>query len=307
MSTPIPERISLGASDLHISPLGLGTNSWGSNRRADPEKQPTLEAAMEAGINFIDTAEVYHLGGSEKTLGLLLQKYRTEVVLATKFFPFPWRLTKSSLTASLHASMKRLRVPNVDLYILHLPVPPVSLETWMEALADVQRAGLTRAVGISNCNLEQTRRAHAILAGRGIPLASNQVEYSLLERKAERNGLPDTCRELGVTLVAYRPLGYGLLTGKYTLENLPTYLHGRIVRRDDLRRVSPLIDLLGDLGRSHGKTPSQVALNWIVCKGAVPIPGAKNPRQAAENAGAMGWRLDSAEVEALDQASEPLS
>jgi aryl-alcohol dehydrogenase-like predicted oxidoreductase len=307
MSTPIFEPISLGASDLRISPLGMGTNAWGFSLRADPAKQPTLAAALEAGINFIDTAEIYNLGGSEKTLGLLLQKQRTEVILATKFFPFPWRLAKSSLTAALRASLRRLGVPNVDLYILHFPVPPVPLETWVDALANVQQAGLTRAVGISNCNAQQTRRAHTILAGRGIPLASNQVEYSLLKRTAERNSLLATCRELGVSLVAYRPLGYGLLTGKYTPEDLPAYLHGRIVRRADLQRVGPLIELLRELARNHGKTPSQVALNWVVCKGAVPIPGAKNPRQATENAGALGWRLDAAEVEALDQASEPLS
>ena len=195
----------------------------------------------------------------------------------------------------------------MDLYILHFPVPPVPLETWVEALADVQRAGLTRAVGISNCNAQQTRRAQAVLAGRGIALASNQVEYSLLTRTAERNGLLATCRELGVTLVAYRPLGYGLLTGKYTPENLPAYLHGRMISRSDLKRVSPLIELLRELAGRHARTPSQVALNWIVCKGAVPIPGAKNPRQAAENAGALGWRLEAAEVEALDRASEALS
>ena len=307
MSTKISERISLGTSDLRISPLGMGTNSWGFSRRGDPEKQPTLEAALEAGINFIDTAEIYNLGGSEQTLGLLLQKSRADVVLATKFFPFPWRLAKSSLTAALRASLKRLKVLNVDLYILHFPVPPLPLEAWIEALADAYQAGLTRAVGISNCNPAQTHQAHAILARRGIPLASNQVEYSLLKRTAERNGLLATCKELSVTLVAYRPLGYGLLTGKYKPENLPAYLHGRVITRADLRRVSPLLELMRELARRHDKTPSQVALNWIICKGAVPIPGAKNPHQAAENAEALGWRLDANEVELLDLASEPLS
>jgi aryl-alcohol dehydrogenase-like predicted oxidoreductase len=101
--------------------------------------------------------------------------------------------------------------------------------------------------------------------------------------------------------VAYRPLGFGLLSGKYKPEDLPAVLHGRLVRRADLQRVSPLVELLGELGRSHGKTPAQVALNWIVCKGAVPIPGAKNPIQAAQNAGALGWRLETTEVEALDR------
>jgi aryl-alcohol dehydrogenase-like predicted oxidoreductase len=306
MSITIPERISLGASDLRISPLGMGTNAWGSSRRADPAKQPVLEAALAGGINFIDTAEVYNFGGSEKTLGLLLPVHRAEVVLATKFFPYPWRLAKSSVKAALHASLQRLGVPQVDLYILHFPVPPVPLETWVEALAEAQQDGLTKAVGISNCNAQQMRRAQAILASHGIPLASNQVEYSLLNRSAERSGLLETCRELGVTLVAYRPLGYGLLTGKYKPEDLPAVLHGRLVWRSDLQRVSPLIELLGELARSHGKTPAQVALNWIVCKGAVPIPGAKNPDQAAQNAGVLGWRLEAAEVQALDKEAAPL-
>jgi aryl-alcohol dehydrogenase-like predicted oxidoreductase len=306
MENSIPERISLGASDLHINPLGMGTNAWGYSRRADPAKQPVLEAALAGGINFIDTAEVYNFGGSEKTLGLLLPVHRAEVVLATKFFPYPWRLAKSSVKAALQASLQRLGVPQVDLYILHFPVPPVPLETWVEALAEAQQSGLTKAVGISNCNAQQMRRAQAILARHGIPLASNQVEYNLLNRSAERSGLMETCRELGVTLVAYRPLGYGLLTGKYKPEDLPAVLHGRLIRRSDLQRLSPLIELLGELARNHGKTPAQVALNWIVSKGAVPIPGAKNPAQAAQNAGALGWRLEAAEMQALDKQSAPL-
>ena len=306
MNISIPERISLGASDLRISPLGIGTNAWGFRNRGDPGKRPALEAVLAGGINFVDTAEVYTFGGSEKTLGLLLPEHRADVVLASKFFPYPWRLTKASLKEALHASLQRLGVAQLDLYILHFPVPPVPLETWVEALADVQQAGLTRAVGISNCSAQQTRRAQALLARVGIPLASNQVEYSLLNRSAERNGLLETCRELGVSLVAYRPLGYGLLTGKYKPEDLPAVLHGRLIRRSDLQRASPLIELLGKLGLSHDKTPAQVALNWIVCKGAVPIPGAKNPTQAAQNAGALGWRLEAGEVEALDREAARL-
>lgn len=301
-----PERIPLGLTSLRISPVGMGTNAWGFRNRADPEKGPTFEAALESGINFIDTAEVYNFGGSERTIGLCMQKFPPEVVLATKFFPYPWRLSKSSLTAALRSSLTRLSVPQVDLYILHFPVPPVPLETWIEALADVHTAGLTRAVGISNCSLAQLLRAKDILDQRGIPLASNQVEYSLLHRAPERSGLLEACRELGVTMVAYRPLGYGLLTGKYRLEDLPAILHGRYIKRADLQRVTPLLDLLHELAVEHVKTPAQVALNWIVCKGAVPIPGAKNPSQAAENAGAMGWRLESAEVEALDRESDSL-
>ncbi len=303
MDNPLPERISLGTTELRISPLGMGTNAWGSRNRGDPGKKATLEAALAGGINFIDTAEVYLFGGSEKTLGLLLPEHRAEVVLASKFFPYPWRLGKGSLKTALQTSLKRLGVAQVDLYILHFPVPPVPLETWVDALAEAQQAGLTRAVGISNCNTQQTRRAQAVLARHGLPLASNQVEYSLLNRAAERNGLLETCRELGVTLVAYRPLGFGLLTGKYKPEDLPKVLHGRLVTKAGLERVNPLVGLLKELGRNHDKTPAQVALNWIVCKGAVPIPGAKNPSQATQNAGAIGWRLEAGEVDALDRES----
>jgi aryl-alcohol dehydrogenase-like predicted oxidoreductase len=306
MDAQTPEHISLGVTDLSISPLGMGTNAWGFSNRADPDKGPTFDAAIASGVNFIDTAEVYNFGGSERTVGLSIQKSRPDVVLATKFFPYPWRLSKSSLTTALRRSLKRLGIPQVDLYILHFPIPPVPLETWVEALADVQQAGLTRAVGISNCSLDQMRRAHAVLARHGISLASNQVEYSLLHRTSEHSGLLEACRQLGVTMVAYRPLGYGLLTGKYRLENLPAVLHGRLIRKADLLRVTPLLDLLRELARNHDKTLSQIALNWIVRKGAVPIPGAKNPFQAAENAGALGWRLTPAEIAALDRVSEPL-
>ncbi len=124
MNTSNPERLFLGTSDLHISPLGMGTNAWGFMNRADHAKQPTLAAALQAGVNFIDTAEIYNLGGSEKTLGLLLPDYRQNVVLATKFFPYPWRLARSDLAAALRRSLKRLGVPYVDLFILHFPAPP---------------------------------------------------------------------------------------------------------------------------------------------------------------------------------------
>jgi aryl-alcohol dehydrogenase-like predicted oxidoreductase len=307
MSESLPERISLGASDLQVSPLGIGTNSWGLSSRADPGKRATFEAILGSGVNFIDTAEVYRRGGSERTLGQFLPESRRQIILATKFFPFPWRLGRSRLIPALRASLARLNTPQVDLYMLHFPFPPVPLATWMRALAEAREAGLTRAVGISNCGPDQLRRAHALLAVAGLPLASDQVEYSLLTRRAERSGLLAECRRLNVALVAYRPLGYGLLTGKYRAENLPAVLHGRRITPAYLRRITPLLDLLRQTAGSHGKTPSQVALNWIICKGAIPIPGVKTPAQVAENAGAQGWRLETGEVAALDRVSLEVS
>jgi aryl-alcohol dehydrogenase-like predicted oxidoreductase len=302
------EIVSLGASQLRVSLLGVGTNDWGSNRQADPGLQPVFETALELGINFFDTAEIYGLGGSERTLGQFLPAGGQKVVITTKFFPMPWRLRKPSLEAALRESLRRLQVPRVDLYLIHFPIPPVAIETWMEALAEAVQAGLTQAVGVSNFNPEQMARAHAVLAKRGIPLACNQVEYSLLKRGPERNGLLSLCRALDVTLVAYRPVASGLLAGKYSLENPPQGWRKRLYNRQVLANLQPLLDLLGQLGNVNGgKTPTQVALNWLICKGALPIPGATKVEHVRENAGALGWRLADDEVAALDRASQYVS
>ena len=299
---PLPsERIPLGLTALRISPLGLGTNAWGFRNRADPGKGPTFDAAIASGVNFIDTAEVYNFGGSERTIGLSLLKSHPEIVLATKFFPYPWRLSRSSLTAALRRSLKRLGLERVDLYQVHQPIPPLPTETWAAGLADAVGEGLVRAVGVSNYSENWMRRAHETLAKRGVPLASNQVQYSLLVRDPEWTGVMKACQELKVTLIAYSPLGKGLLTGKYTPEKPPAGARRFMVGRY-LKPVQPLIGLMREIGQKYGgKTPGQVALNWLIAKGAVPIPGFKNLRQAQENLGALGWRLTKEEIAALDE------
>ncbi len=300
-----PDRVALGASGLRVSRVGVGTNSWGSNTRPDPALRTTFDAAVGAGIDFFDTAEVYTLGGSERTLGEFLPTADPRPAVATKFFPYPWRFHQSSLTAALRASLARLKMAPVDLYLIHFPLPPVAIETWMDALAEAKRAGLVRAVGVSNYSAAQMRTAQAALAARGIALACNEVEYSLLKRDVEQSGLLALCRELDVTPIAYRPLASGLLTGKYTRDNPPGGWRRLAFSRTYLDTIQPLIALLRRIGEARGgKTSSQVALNWLVCKGALPIPGAKSVRQAHENAGALGWRLTDEEIAALDRASE---
>ncbi len=311
---PAQDTVYLGATDLRISPLGIGTMAWGGGLiwtygrtgYTEADLEHAFQASLAAGINFFDTAEVYGGGKSEQALGRLIKAHQAPVVVATKFMPFPWRLQRQSLLDALKRSLDRLGLPQVDLYQIHWPLPPVPITTWMAALADAIEAGLARAVGVSNYDAEQMRRAHAALAQRGIPLASNQVQYSLLARAPERNGLLAACRELGITLIAYSPLAQGLLTGKYDPANPPSGALGFLVSRRRLAQIQPLIALLREIGQAHGKTPSQVALNWLICKGAVPIPGAKTGRQAQENTGALGWRLTEAEVAALDATSEPL-
>jgi aryl-alcohol dehydrogenase-like predicted oxidoreductase len=292
--------------------MGLGTWAWGDrviwgygNGYTDADLRAAFEASLAAGVNFFDTAEAYGWGRSERLLGQFIRAAGRSVVVATKFVPYPWRLRRASLLRALRGSLDRLGMDQVDVYQIHLPLPPVSTEAWMDALADAVEAGLTRAVGVSNYNLTQMERAHAALTQRGVALASNQVEYSLLHRDPERNGVLTACHELGVTLIAYSPLAMGVLTGKYTPDNPMPGLRGRRFNRQRLARVEPLIELLREIGQAHGgKTPAQVALNWTIYKGAVPIAGAKNARQAEQNSGALGWELTADEVAALDAASD---
>jgi aryl-alcohol dehydrogenase-like predicted oxidoreductase len=192
------------------------------------------------------------------------------------------------------------------LYQLHWPNPVVPVETYVEGLALAVQAGLAQSVGVSNYNMDQMQRASKVLAKYGIPLASNQVEYNLLNRKVETNGLLDLCKETGIRLIAYSPLAMGMLTGKYTSETPPPGPRGRKYAAI-LKELPPLIALMNEIGKGHGeKTSGQVALNWVICKGALPIPGAKTGAQAEQNIGAIGWRLTQEEVKALDLASDKL-
>lgn len=309
--------VPLGDTDLQITPLGLGIWQWGDTMTwqygkgyGDADLKQVYEAALAAGINFVDTAEIYGRGRSERMVGQSMRETnsRDQIVLATKFAPLPWRLSPGRLIHALRESLNRLGLSHVDLYQIHFPYSPVSIETWMESLADAVEAGLTRAVGVSSFGPSQTVRAHAALARRGVPLASNQVEYSLLARTPESSGLVEVCRDLGITIIAFSPIGKGTLSGKYTPDHVPSGMLRRKYTSSYLARIQPLIGMLKDIGQAHdGKTPSQVALNWLICKGAVPIPGAKNLRQAQENFGALGWRLTDDEVARLDEESEKVT
>jgi aryl-alcohol dehydrogenase-like predicted oxidoreductase len=303
------ETVSLGKSDITISPLGIGTWAWGARffwgDYSIPDIRAAFETSVDTDVTFFDTAEVYGMGRSETLLGDCLRTSKQKVLTATKFFPYPWRLTKGSLPRALRGSLKRLGLQQVDLYQIHWPSPPMPIDLWVSALGDVIEAGLARLGGVSNYTVEQTKHAHALLAERGICLASNQVHYSLLHREREHDGLLRLCQELGVTFIAYSPLAQGILTGKYTPNNPLPGVRGRRYDQSILLSVQPLIGLMREVGQAHGgKTPTQVAINWVICKGALPIPGARNARQAQEIVGALGWKLTQDEVVALEQAAD---
>lgn len=288
--------------------MGVGAWAWGDSTVWGYGKGYTEEdvfeafsQSLDAGINFIDTAEIYGWGGSEALVGKFLRRKNCTAVIATKFLPFPWRLTKGSFRRALRRSLHRLQLESVDLYQIHWPLPPVPVRQWMDAMADAVGEGLIKAVGVSNYNASMMRRAHERLLQRGIPLASNQIEFSLLNQKILHNGLLDVCRELDITPIAYSPLAMGMLTGKYSPGNPPPGARRWKYGRAKLAHIAKVCGIMREIGESYGgKSPAQVALNWTICKGAVPIPGAKNGGQALQNAGALGWRLSDEEVQLLD-------
>lgn len=309
---------TLGKDGISVNPLCIGTWAWGDklfwsygSNYGEAQLREAFEAALEAGLTFFDTAEVYGMGLSEELLGQFMQQTSRSVQIATKYGPLPWRFTSQSVSDALTASLKRLRVERVALYQVHWPFAFfMSQATLMNALADEVQRGRIEAVGVSNYSAEQMREAHKLLADRGVRLAVNQVRYSLLSRQIETNGVLGTAHELGVTLLAYSPLAQGLLTGKYTVEQYQEPTGARRIdprfSRKGLEKIAPAINLLRELGDKHGRTPAQVALNWLMAQGdVIPIPGAKTAEQVRQNAGALGWRLRDDEVAQLEEVSRP--
>jgi aryl-alcohol dehydrogenase-like predicted oxidoreductase len=281
-----------GLARLHPAKLAYG------GAHGDAEEKAALEASLAAGVRLFDTAAMYSGGASEQRLGELVRG--TDAVVATKF-PSSAFARANSMPRDLEASLARLG--RIDLYQHHFPSPLVSIPRLMDLMADAVEAGRIRAVGVSNYSAKQMRVAYASLAQRGMPLASNQVEYSLLHRQPEVNGVLDACIELGVTLIAYQPLAGGALTGKYSAGVTPTGLR-RFTSyfRGGARHVAPVVQLLREIGARYGKTPAQVALRWLLENETVlPIPGAKNARQAIDNAAALSFSLAPDELDALDR------
>lgn len=314
---------SLGQTGIMVTPVGLGVMQFAGGKglfgRAFPalpqaEKNAITQAALEGGINWFDTAELYGFGRSEESLALALQeagKSDDEIVVATKWFPM-FR-TARNISRTIERRIRYLAPYAIDLYMVHQPIGFSSPEAEMSAMADLVEAGKIRAIGVSNFNAERMQRAYEALQKRGIPLAVNQVHYSLIHRDIEWNGVLATARELGVTIVAYTPLGYGLLTGK--LHKNPELLAQKTSFRrrgltNQLESSRPLVTALEEIGQNYSATAGQVALNWLVNftgETVVAIPGASKVVHARESAGALNFRMSSNEMGRIDALSRELN
>ena len=318
----VVERYQLGSGPLEVSPIGLGCwqfsqatgvagRYWGRLPRETVRQ--IVAVSLQAGVNWFDTAEVYGWGASENELSEAL-KYQnvkpTEVVIASKWFPL-FR-SAASIKKTIGRRLSALGGFPIDLYQIHFAGSWSSIERQMDAMADLVHEGKIRAVGVSNFSASQMRRAHAALSKREIPLASNQVKYSLLDREIEHNGVLEAAQELGVSIIAYSPLAQGLLTGKF--HDNPSLIRSRPgprtlqkrFRESYLKQSAPVIESLREIAARHEVRPAQIALAWVVQspgRQVIAIPGATKIRHAESNAAALRVRLSESEIEELNRVT----
>lgn len=315
----IPSKRRLGNTDLEITPIGLGTWQFSEGKGGataiwpalNPEETDAIvQAALQGGVNWFDTAEVYGFGRSERGLARALVragKKSEEVILATKWTPF--LRSVQSLRNTIDQRLKCLEPFGIDLHQIHFPASFSSIEAEMNTMADLIDSGKIRAAGVSNFSARQMQRAHKALVNRGFGLASNQVKYSLLDRRIETSGVLHTARESGITIIAYSPLEMGLLSGKFhrnpeLLRACPFARRLRLQRL--LEKCRSLIEVLERIASAHDVSPAQVALNWLLNfhgETIVAIPGATKAKQASESAGALQFSLSQAEMEEIDRIS----
>ena len=304
---------------LHLPVMGCGTWAWGNrllwgyDRSMDEQLQEVFNLCVSKGVTLFDTGDSYGTGKlngqSEKLLGKFTQAYsganQEQICLATKLAAYPWRLTRGSMVAAGKASAKRMG--RVDLAQMHWSTGNYfPWQEWqlLDGLADLYEQGLVRGVGLSNYGTKRLKKVYQKFSDRGIPIATLQVQYSLLSTyPVTELGIKDTCDELGIKLIAYSPLCLGILTGKYTEPSTyPQGLRGLLFKRL-IPEARPLLNCLQAIAQSRQKTMSQVAINWCISKGTIPIPGAKTVRQAQDNIAAQDWRLDAGEIAELDRAA----
>jgi aryl-alcohol dehydrogenase-like predicted oxidoreductase len=313
---------NLGPTGLKITPIGLGC--WQFSRGQglggkywtyldQSQVDEIVRLSLECGLNWFDTAESYGAGESERALSRALRaagRRPGEVVIATKWMPLFRRA--SSILKTIDVRLKNLDGFPIDLYQVHNPYSFSRVEREMKAMAELMKEKKIASVGVSNFSAKRMRRASSELKKHGLSLASNQVRYSLLDRRIEANGVLDAARDLGTTIIAYSPLAQGILSGKFhddpeLIKKRSGYRkYMRAFKKGGLEKSLPVVQVVRELAVHHGVTPSQVALSWVVNNQGplvVAIPGATSAEQARDNAGAMDVRLSREDLERLSAVS----
>ncbi len=309
---------------LLLPKMGCGTWAWGNrllwgyDESMDAELQSVFNLCVENGVTLFDTGDSYGTGRlngrSESLLGQFARQCqvpnRDNICIATKLAPYPWRLTRQSFINACQASAKRLG-RNVDLVQMHWSTANYApWQEWalLDGLADLYEQGLVKAVGLSNYGPKRLEKVKKKFAERGVPIATLQVQYSLLSTyPVTQLGLKEVCDQAGIQLIAYSPLALGLLTGKYTAQGpWPKGIRKGLFKQI-LPNIQPLLTTLQAVAKEREKTMAQVALNWCIAKGTIPIPGAKTIEQAKQNLGAIAWELNTGEVTELDRAAANVS
>ncbi len=304
------EYMELGWTGEKVSRIGLGvwqfSESWGVTEYEDAKK--IVEAAFDAGINFFDTAIVYGMGKSEEFLGRAIRELgiRDEVFIATKI---PGEmLARDDVFKATQNSLRRLGVDVIDLTQVHWPPCWHNIPTceYMRALEQLVLQGRIRYIGLSDFPVELVEAARNCLSTTDI--VSIQIRYNLVEREAEAELIPYALQN-DLAVIPWSPLAKGALTGKYTPENLPEFQDVRarepLFTRENMEQIYEVVKVLEELSGKYGKTPAQLALRWLLdaYPNTLPIPGAKRPEQARDNAGAMGWSLAHEDWLRIDQVS----
>jgi aryl-alcohol dehydrogenase-like predicted oxidoreductase len=313
------QKRRLGESNIWVTSIGLGCWQFANmrmfwNKPPQPEINSIIKAALDGGINWFDTAELYGQGESERALATALCKAdynNKDVVIATKWLPF-FR-TAASIGQTIDTRISCLSPCNIDLYQIHMPRSFSTIEAQMDAMAALVKQGKIRAIGVSNFSAKQMRQAHAALTRHSLPLASNQIHYNLVQRDPDNNGTIEAAKELNVSIIAYSPLAQGLLSGKFhddpeMVKRLPVMRRRRMGRQ--LEKTRRLVARLRAIAEVHGSSPTEVALSWLVNYHedlVVAIPGATKLDHVRQNVGALTLKLTGQEIEDLDKESRAIS
>jgi aryl-alcohol dehydrogenase-like predicted oxidoreductase len=311
----------LGQSDLMLTPIGLGCWQFSKQNNLAGKFWPSLEdeliekvvsRSLEGGINWFDTAEVYGNGASEKALSKALQslgKQPGDILIATKWWPF-FRFA-SNIRKTISKRIQALTPYPIDVYQVHQPFGFSSAKSEVEAMAKLVKEKHIRHIGVSNFSAARMQSAFEALQKQGIPLVSNQMPYSLLNRKIESNGVMDMAKKLGISIIAYSPLAQGILTGKF--HDNPQLIKKAGFRKSSsqfkpagIEKSRPLINTLKELAIKYEVTAAQIALNWVIHfhgETVFAIPGATKENHVKENTGALSFRLSDEDMKRLDEES----